>query len=94
MPTLFLSPLLLPLAVFVSLVLVMLLLLRSLHCVVVEMLGGCQHHVIRKLPYLDHVVLGNYQSKYVILTEGGGGQAGLKNFCLPRAVVKIPDTPC
>ena len=35
----------------------------------------CHHHVMitKKLPYLDYVFLGNYLSKYVILTEGGVG---------------------
>jgi hypothetical protein len=48
-----------------------------------------------KLTYLDYVVLGNHNSKYVILTgRGGGGQLGLKKICQPRAVVKILDTPC
>jgi len=26
--------------------------------------------------------------------RGGGCQLGLKKICRPRAVVKIPDTPC
>ena len=81
MPNLFLSPLL-PLAVFVSLV--MLLLSRSLHCVVVETLKCCRHHVIRNLPYLDHV-LGNYQFKYVILTGG----VVLKFFAYPVPLSKF-----
>lgn len=39
----------------------------------------CYHH-IKKLPYLDYIVLENYHSKYVILIEGGGGRPGLKIF--------------
>jgi len=45
--------------------------------------------IIKKLFYLDYVVLGNYLSKYVILMGEGGVDQVLENFANPMPLSKF-----